>query len=170
MLIVYLDDSGTERSSKVVTLAGYAGSSEGWSEFEEKSNGIMRNYEISLLHTKEFHDTKSDFTEWSRIKKQTFIQELYQAASETISVGISISVLKETFVSSKAPTGLSKNTSPIGYCFNAILDWILRDEHITTTWQNDGIRFEIEDGNANNSDIKRIYSAIRGQHALEDKL
>jgi len=69
-------------------------------------------------------------------------------------------------------TGLNARTSAYGFCFTAILNHLLRDAVFTEILGRSGvdITFVVESGNANDDDVKRIFSEIRAKQRLEHKL
>jgi hypothetical protein len=170
LLVAYLDDSGTNKQSPVVTIAGYAAHSSEWAAFERESLAVLSRYEVPLLHTKEFHDRDGAFSEWTNIKKNTFAVELYQVAQRNVMIGASVSAQKRTYVLRGLETGYNQNTSAIGHCFNILVDRMLRSPVIGPHIRADGISFVVENGNKNNGDLKRIFELVRSIHKLEKEL
>ena len=170
VLVTYLDDSGTDRDSPVVTMAGYVAGFEEWKSFEGETEMIFDRYGICLFHSKEFHDTKCQFGEWSRIKKTTFVDEWYDAASPLIPFGISISAQKKTYDLRKLQTGLGQNMSAFGVCFNVVIDRLLREPEIGRLVASEGLSFIVESGTTYNSSLDRIFHSVMRQHHLETRL
>jgi hypothetical protein len=170
VLVAYLDDSGTNKQSPVVTIAGYVAHSSEWNAFEQESSAVLSQYGVPLLHTKEFHDRDGVFAEWTNMKKNTFAIELYQIARRHVMIGASVSAQKKTYVLRGQETGHNKNTSAIGHCFNILVDRMLRSPVIGPHIRSDGISFVIETGNKNNGDLKRVFELVRSIHKLEKEL
>jgi hypothetical protein len=80
MLVAYLDDSGTDDGSPVITMAGYVGLEDAWTAFETDAAAIFANYAVEVLHGKDFHDARGAFKGWSSGKKNDFVTELYMKA------------------------------------------------------------------------------------------
>ena len=57
MLVCYLDDSGTDRRNRLVTLAGYIAKEDQWSAFETEVEPIFGRYGVKVLHTVDLHNT-----------------------------------------------------------------------------------------------------------------
>jgi hypothetical protein len=169
MLTAYLDDSGTHAESAVVTLAGYAGSVSAWARFEIEAAKVFDAYGVRLLHTKDFHDRKNEFARWSRLKKNSFVVELYDAAGE-LSLGLSLSAHKQNYNLGKPVFDIAHNTSPIGFCLLRIIDWLLRDPRVKDAVWSDGLAIVIESGNKNDRDLERVFHVVRQEHMLQDVL
>jgi hypothetical protein len=82
MMICYLDDSGTDSASPILTMAGYVGAEPRWAAFEQSAKKIFADFDVALLHGKEFNDTKGQFKGWTRKKKEAFIARLYLEHSQ----------------------------------------------------------------------------------------
>ena len=61
MLVAYLDDSGTDDSSPITTIAGYVARDDAWTAFETDVAPILAGYGVQALHAKDFHDTRGSF-------------------------------------------------------------------------------------------------------------
>ncbi len=101
VLVCKLDASGTDRTNKIVTMAGYVGLLPGWSEFEIAATKIRDDYGVSVLHAKEFYDTKGDFSGWSRDRKLQFVKDIHSASLRKLELGVSFSVEKSVFLDAK---------------------------------------------------------------------
>jgi hypothetical protein len=98
MLICYLDDSGTHDACPVITMAGYVGLAPQWAIFEQAVDSIY-HYQIRVFHATEFHETKGEFSGWPRIRKQSYAQNIYDAAldARALDIGIIFSVRKDAY-------------------------------------------------------------------------
>ncbi len=170
VLVTYLDDSGTDWDSPVVTMAGYVAGFAEWQRFESGTDGVFDRYEIPFFHSKEFHDTKCQFSGWSRIKKNSFVDEWYGVASPFVRFGISISVQKKTYDLRKLQLGLGQNMSAFGFCFNVVIDRLLREPEIGRIVAADGLSFIVESGTTYNSSLERIFHGVMRRHNLESRL
>lgn len=84
MIHCYLDDSGTDKSTPQLTIAGYIASPDGWEKFEERSENFFRSTGFKKFHSKEFFDRKNDFKGWDTIKQTCFAWDWFEIASETL--------------------------------------------------------------------------------------
>jgi hypothetical protein len=167
MWTLCLDDSGSG-GEPIVALAGYLASDIGWLEFERHVPVIFKRYGISSFHATDFEKTRGEFMGWSRIKKNSFIQDFFGTTADVISLGVSASVKKSTFVASGEFYRIAHNSSPIGFSFNMVLDWVLNHEAFVAS--GEPLAIVIEAGNKNAGDMKRVFHAVRAQHRLESVL
>lgn len=174
VLTCYLDDSGTHDDCPVITMAGYVGFTPQWLLFEEAAKAIYGDYGIEVFHAKEFHSTRDQFKNWRRLKKQTYCKQIYDAGRDcrALDIGITFSVRKDAYEQRKRETGLNARTSAYGFCFTAILNHLLRDAVFKEILGRAGvdITFVVECGNANDEDLRRIFSEVRAKYGLERKL
>jgi hypothetical protein len=170
MLVAYLDDSGTHLASPLITLAGYVGHCDSWIQFEGEAQEVLQRYNIPILHTVDLHNTDGQFAKWSRDRKTNFVSELYDPAARHLITGASISVQKRTYVKRGQETGLNRNTSALGFCFNILVDRLLRRPLSGPHIKADGISFVIESGNKNNADMVRIFNEVKKIHKLDKEL
>jgi hypothetical protein len=77
VLVCKLDASGTDRTNKIVTMAGYLALLSGWIDFEIEARKVCGREGVNVLHAKELYDTKGDFEGWPRSRKEAFIRELH---------------------------------------------------------------------------------------------
>lgn len=76
VLVCKLDASGTDPDNPIVCMAGYVAMLSAWMDFEQVARPIFNRYGVTVLHAKEFYDTKGEFAGWSRDKKHAFIREI----------------------------------------------------------------------------------------------
>jgi hypothetical protein len=174
VLTCYLDDSGTDDECPVITMAGYVGFFPGWLNFENAAKAVYDNFRFDVFHAKDFEATKNKFEGWRRIKKQSYAVEIYETAkiANCLELGISFSVLKANYIARKRETRLDPNMSAYGYCFQAIMNHLLRDKVFNEILGRDGVTidFVIESGNKNDDNIKQLFFNIREKYSLEKKL
>jgi hypothetical protein len=170
VLVAYLDDSGTDRDSPVVTMAGYVSGVDEWEAFETDTTIVFDSYRIPFFHSKEFHDTKTPFGGWTRIKKRSFVDEWYSIAFPLVRFGISISVQKKSYDLRKLELGLNHRMSAFGFCFNVIIDRLLREPEIGRLVASNGVSFVVESGTTYNASLDHIFHGVRKRHRLEDRL
>jgi hypothetical protein len=75
MLYFFLDDSGTDDRSPVITMAGYVAHSHHWAIFDKRAKKLYPCYGITKLHSSDFHGTKGEFAGWTGDKKMEFVRD-----------------------------------------------------------------------------------------------
>ncbi|MGE8940644.1 DUF3800 domain-containing protein [Leptospira interrogans] len=162
VLRAYLDDSGTNKQSPIVVMGGYVASLRDWRRFESRARRIFRREGVDLLHAKDFHDRDGCFAGWSPPRQMCFVTDLYDAAGEAnVLLGMAHAVTKDVYKQRGVETGLNKNTSAYGWCFQMLLNRLLNHEHLHDRIRQEGISFVLESGNPNNGDCEKIFEAIR---------
>ena len=164
VFICYLDDSDHSLTS-VITLAGYLSRLEVWKQFETAVEPIFNDYGVGTLHTKELHNTHGDFDDWSKIKKASFIKDVYDIARQYVNYGISISARKSYFKEHKKHHPKESRMSPYGACFAAIMHNIMYSNTIGESVRRDGLSFIIEKGHRNNGELEAWFHR-RSKHPL----
>lgn len=167
MLVCYLDDSGKDPQNRITTIAGYAATEEQWRAFEEEVEPIFAEYNVKVLHTKDLHDTDGEFKGWKVLKKRAFIAKLCRTMSRHVLLGISMSALKEMYMSRAAESDRKRTVTPYTFCSNVIIDWILTDSRVGRIANIDGVTFILECGNENNAEAEWNFNEVRRQHNLE---
>ena len=168
----YLDDSYDIHKIPITTMAGYVSTEEAWKLFELEARKHLDCFSVSVFHSKPFHSSDCEFAGWSGDKKICFLEGLFDILSRNALYGISVSALSKVHKQRKAETGLSKTQSPYGFCFNVILDTLLRDEAIKEAIETKGatLSLKVEEGNPNNAGIRSTYMKIKGQYSLQKQL
>jgi Protein of unknown function (DUF3800) len=158
MLVCYLDDSGTDKEAPVLTMAGYVASFTGWTLFEYDAKKTFADFKVSVLHGKEFNDTKGDFEEWSRRKKEAFAARLYRDLTKVVHFGVTASIKKAAHARAKS-LGEQPSESPYGHCFRQILNQIMPSAVMKTAAMQGGtLSFVVEAGNKNDADVVRVFN------------
>lgn len=162
MFVCYLDDSDAEQSS-VMTLAGYVSTLDQWEKFERRADRYLNAYGVPILHAKEFHDTKGVHKGWSQVKKNAFIDGLYNIAADTVMFGLSRSAQKKTFRDVKAATNINPHMSAYGYAFGTIVHAIARGSSVSEQVQKEGLSFVVESGHNNNAEVEKFFHKVKNQ-------
>jgi hypothetical protein len=158
VLICKLDASGTDRTNKIVTMAGYVGLLPGWLDFEIEARKICDGYGVDVLHAKEFYDTKDDFSGWTRDKKETFVRDIHRASLGRLELGVSFSVEKSIFLQAKREHRVAHNESAFGFCFRSIIAGIMDDAVVSEILKKgEDLTFVLESGDVNGEDAHRIF-------------
>jgi hypothetical protein len=167
----YFDDSYDDYSVAIMTMAGYIGKKESWRRFEADCIPLFDSFGIEVFHAKDFHSSRGEFSNWETSKKLEFLTSWFDLVKSGVDFGINRSVLKDTFDEAKK-FGLFKTESTYGYCFNQVLDDLLRDERILHEIENCGatISIKIEQGNKNNKGVLECFGQIREKFSFQDRL
>jgi len=159
VLVSYLDDSGTDKRASVVTMAGYVARLKDWRRFESKARRLLRRQGIEVLHAKRFQDRDGAFKGWGAAKQLGFVEALYECAGETgVLVGFSQSTLKSVYRQRGQETGLNKNRSAYGWCFQMMVERMMKTPAVADLVHKHGMAFVIEAGNTNNGDVEAIFN------------
>jgi hypothetical protein len=162
VLVCKLDASGTDHENKIVTMAGYLGLLPHWFEFEIAARSIFNREHVTVLHAKEFYDTKGEFTDWGRDKKERFIRDIHSASLGQLELGITYSVIKAEFEKAKQKYNVAHNESPFGRCFGSIIDLLLSYPVVSLALEHgENLTFVLESGDENAGDAQRIFNQIK---------
>lgn len=156
MLYFFLDDSGTDERSPIITMAGYVALAQHWAIFDKRAKKLYARYNITQLHATDYHGTKGEFTGWSRETKMRFVSELFELVRKSCVLGVSVSVLKEGYKAAGLREGLNKNISGYGMCFNIIVEYIHNAPEVAALAHH-GVSFRVEKGNKNNPDVRQRF-------------
>lgn len=167
MLYFFLDDSGTDDRSPVITMAGYVALAHQWAVFDKRAKKLYARYGITQLHASDFHSTKGKFAGWSRDKKMQFVRDLFELVRKSCVLGASVSVLKQDYKAAGLREGLNKNISAYGMCFNIIVEYIHNAEAVAALAHH-GVSFRVENGNKNNPDVGQRFEYFAGHEKLVD--
>ncbi len=161
MMVCYLDDSGTDGPSPILTMAGYIGPEPRWSAFEQNASRVFADFEVTSLHGKEFNDTKDQFKGWPRRKKEAFIARLIVELRTAASFGVMASIAKTAFAKAKGLGGHFQQ-SPYGYCFGQVLDQIMWSADMkSAAIKGATLAFVVEAGNKNDRDVIRVFNKAK---------
>jgi hypothetical protein len=170
VLVCYLDDSGKDPQSSITTLAGFAANDKQWEAFEMEVEPVFAKYQVSILHAKDLYHTDGEFEGWKRLKKQAFVAQIAQVMARYIPVGYSHSALKSTYLAHASDRAPQRTSTPYAFCFNRILDWVLRDFRVGQIANTEGVAFILECGHEHNPDAQRCFYAVRKEHGLDQVL
>jgi hypothetical protein len=170
VLVCYLDDSGKDLQNSITTLAGFAATDKQWEAFEIEVEPIFTSYKVGVLHTKDLHHTDGEFDGWKILKKQSFVAEIANIIGKHIPVGYSFSVLKANYRPHSDERASQRTATPYAFCFNNIIEWVLRDVRVGKIANTEGAAFILESGHEHNPDAQRCFNAVRKEHGLENVL
>lgn len=113
----YLDDSGTDPQSTVVTVAGFVAPISAWIDFERAAVKVFLANGIARLHTVDFHQGRAEFANWTLARKHAFAEDLAAILFPLYPIGVSVSVSKLAIIDRKKESGLWPSMSPFGCGF-----------------------------------------------------
>ena len=169
VLVCYLDDSGKDPQNRTTTLAGYIARDAEWGAFENSVEPWFEKYAVDVLHAKDLKAGRGCFTGWTVLKKQAFISRVCLTRNSHVMMGLSMGAEKATYQDYRKPHS-KRTVSPYSFCFNVIIDWVLRDIRIGRAVHNEGIDFVLEDGHENNREAADLFDKTRVNHRLENVL
>lgn len=170
MLVCYLDDSGKDKQNRVTTIAGYLASDTAWSAFEKEVEPIFKEQGVSILHASEMETTKGEFKNWRVLRKQAFVSRLCSTLAKHMMLGVSMSVVKDTYKKRAIESSRKQTVSPYTFCFNVIIDWILRDIRTGRAVWAEGLSLVLESGHDNCREAENHFHEISALHNLGDVL
>lgn len=166
VLVCKLDASGTDPENPIVCMAGYVAMLSAWMDFERVARPIFDRYGVTVLHAKEFYDTKGEFEGWSRDKKHAFIREIQdRCILGRLDAGVVFGAPKAEWVKAKRIHNLAPRESAFGFCFRAVIDMLLTDVIIgKAVAQGETMTFVLEAGDNNAGDAERIFNEARAKN------
>jgi hypothetical protein len=165
-----LDDSGKDPQNRVTTLSGYLARDTAWKALEAQVEPIFEKAGIKVLHAKDLEDTDGEFEGWSVLKKQSFVAQISRTLAAHSILGMSMGAVKDTYHQRAKESTRKRTVTPYSFCFNVIIDWLLRDVRTGRAVWSDGVAFILECGHENNPEAEEQFYKIRKQHKLEDVL
>jgi len=161
MMVYYLDDSGTDKQSPVLTMAGYVGLQPHWAAFEQSAAKIFTAYNVTSLHAVDFNATKNQFEGWPRTRKEAFIANLLWELKKAAPFGVMASITKTAYAKAKS-VGEHTQQSPYGHCFGNVLDAIMWSNHMKfAASKGASLSFAVERGNKNDRDVVRVFNKAK---------
>jgi Protein of unknown function (DUF3800) len=170
VLVCYLDDSGKDPQNRIITVAGYVATDEQWKAFEIEVESWFSEFGVNISHAKDLHHTDGEFAGWTVLRKQAFVARLCQAMSRHLQLGVSMSAVKSTYDARAEESDRKRTVRPYTFCFNVIVDWLLRDIRVGRAANTEGVAFILECGHENNPEAEQTFCEIRKLHGLENVL
>lgn len=170
VLVCYLDDSGKDPQNRITTIAGYIATEEDWRAFEVDVEPVFQKRKVRILHAKEMHDTDGDFKSWPVLSKEAFVSQICQSMSRHVALGVTMSAVKDTYKIRAAESGRKRTVTPYTFCFNVIVDYLLRSIFIGRRVHEEGIAFVLECGHENNAEAEAEFHVVRKMFNVENVL
>jgi len=174
VLKCYLDDSGKDPQNPITTVAGYIARENAWQKFEAEAEPIFAERKVSILHAKDLHDIDGDFKNWTRLQKQAFVARLGQVATRHVMMGLSMSAKKGSYqehaIQRAAGKPSRRTVAPYTFCFQVVVDWMLRDIRIGRAANTEAVALVLEAGHENNGQAEQEFNWVRKHYSLENVL
>jgi Protein of unknown function (DUF3800) len=165
MLTCYLDDSYADGSS-IVTLAGYVATTESWRYFEDSVEELFQEFGVTVFHAVDFKRGTGSFRNWQRERKFDLVGGLFDAASKSNAIGVSVSIRKSVWSEFKKVDRRNSGSSPLGMAFGLTLLRVCEEGRLRSITGKDDCAFVVEQGNKNNADIASIFNKHKRQSTL----
>ena len=163
VLVCYVDDSDDNLSS-VAAMAGYFATEDNWAKYEQTAAQVYRAYDVTCLHCKDFRLTKGEVTGWPHVKKNSFIEELFQAAHGMVSCGISVCMSKSLHKSFRA-FGRTGHISAHGMAFGALVGKFVDGQMLPGLLGQKEIGFKVESSNKDGEFLHTFNAFVRSGDA-----
>jgi hypothetical protein len=170
MLTCYLDDSGKDPNNRVTAIAGYLASDTAWKAFEKEVEPLFEHAKVGILHAKELDGTRRNFKSWRVLQKQAFVASICRVLAKHSILGVSMAAVKDTYLLRKQERKAKRTVTAYTFCFQVILDWLLRDIRTGRAVWSEGLAFVLEGGHENNGEVEEQFYAVRKIHNLENVL
>jgi hypothetical protein len=92
------------------------------------------------------------------------VSRVCQPRPDHLMMGLSVSAAKDTYRLRAAERGRKRTATPYAFCFNVLVDWIMRDIRIGPVSNTEGVAFVLESGHENNAEVEKEFHAIKQQH------
>ena len=157
----YFDESGDERDAQhaALSVAGYVGATCSWPAFEERWQGVLKEFDVPYLHMRELQHRRGAFAAWAKsdpkadVREASFLGKLAgaigEAGLEPFGAAISLSGLRRFNVETGA--GLDAKALAIYGC---VLDIRRRHAHDTIN-----LVFDRMDGGSATVELAKRYAA-----------
>ena len=127
VLRAYFDDSGTHAGSKVLVLAGFMGSPDEWSKFEDEWADILKKEGIKSFHARDFHGGYGQCKDWPLTRRELVRGDLRRVLAARNIIGIGATVRVDDWESSASPAIKDRYISPLylafEHCIQQTLHW-----------------------------------------------
>jgi uncharacterized protein DUF3800 len=170
VLVCYLDDSGKDPQNRVTTVAGYVARDTSWKAFETEVEPIFQKAKINVLHAKELEATRGEFKGWRVLQKQAFVAQICGVLAKHAILGVSMSAVRDSYSARAKESTRKRTVTPYTFCFNVIIDWLLRDIRTGRAVWSEGLALILECGHENNPEAEEQFYKIRKQHKIESVL
>ena len=141
-----------------------------WAAFETKVEPIFAHAKVDILHAVDLHHTTGVFKGWRVLSKQAFVARICRVLSEHNMLGVSMSAVKQTYAKRADERIGRRPVTPYSFCFEVIIDWLLRDIRTGRAVWEEGVALILEAGHENNPEAEKEFYALRKLHNLDGVL
>jgi len=145
-------------------MGGYLASTSGWERFEHFAGPILREQGIECLHAVDFQRSKGEFKGWSGHRKSNLVQRLYNELAESKVVGLTFSALKGVYNDRRSDLRVNQQLSAYGFCFNALINSLVRQKNIQALIEEHGCAILVESGNKHDGDLQRLFEVLSNKY------
>jgi len=174
MLVCYLDDSGKDPQNPITTVAGYLARDDAWQAFEAGAEPILAGKKVPVLHARDLHASDGPFKGWRVLEKQALVARIANVATDRVMMGFSMSAHKDKYEEHavyRADGMPSRRTvTPYVFCFQVVVDWLLRDIRVGRFVHSEGLALILEEGHENNGQAEQEFHIVRKQYGLVNVL
>jgi hypothetical protein len=174
MLVCYLDDSEKDPQNPITTVAGYLARHDAWQEFEADVEPILAEKKVPVLHARDLHASDGPFRGWRVLEKQALVARIANVATGRVMMGLSMSAHKDNYdehaVYRTDGTPSRRTVTPYVFCFQVVVDWLLRDIRVGRFVHSEGLAFILEEGHQNNGQAEQEFQIVRKRYNLENVL
>jgi hypothetical protein len=97
MFTIYCDDSGTDKESRVASVAGYIGKVGKWEDFQKEWKKALKEFGIKEMRRTDLETWHNEFETWGPPLRNKFLQRIQPIIRDNISFPIGCAVIKEDF-------------------------------------------------------------------------
>ena len=130
----YVDESGTHDGSPVVALAGYLSTYQGWNDFEDQWNRIMRRFRVNDFHMTDFETHHAEFEDnnyWTPDIRTRLMERVTALCQQKTTLGIGCAVIREQYDRLLSPKIRHDFRHPYYFCLYACLNMLLAQRPLT---------------------------------------
>ena len=118
----------------------------------------------------DLHGTRTDFKDWTVLKKQSFVAQFCNILSRHALLGVTMSAAKGEYKAAADRNARKKTVSPYTFCSNVILDWLLTDMRVGKKANEEGVAFALEQGHQNTPEAEWNIGAVIEMFDLAEKI
>ena len=129
----YVDESGTHDGSPVVALAGYLSPYQGWNDFEDQWNRIMRRFRVNDFHMTDFETHHAEFEDnnyWTPDIRTRLMERVTALCQQKTTLGIGCAVIREQYDRLLSPKIRHDLRHPYYFCLYACLNMLLHSNDL----------------------------------------
>jgi hypothetical protein len=119
MLVAYFDESGTQRGSACVSVAGYISTENRWAKFQQQWKKVLRDYDLEYFHMSEFESRYGPYKNWPQETRVSLLKRLIGVIHRNTIMPVGAAALIEGY--EEVRRRFSAGIEPYGFCFTETL-------------------------------------------------